>query len=204
MNAYTLVLFAHVVSAIGYCIGIATLLLVLVGLRRARRVEQVRALMQLNDVSAPVGGMSALLLAAGLYLALTEWSLLTSWILVALISVIVMVPTSAVLIAPRRRALAEQLARETSEGGISAALTRRIHDPVLFAVVQTVAALLLGLIFLMTTKPDLVGSVVVMVVALALSLASSALTMRAGQIQRVGGERPTRTIPARRSASGER
>ena len=56
MTAYTLALLVHVLGAIGYCIGIATLLLTLVGLRRAGRVGQARALMQLNAVSAPVGG----------------------------------------------------------------------------------------------------------------------------------------------------
>jgi hypothetical protein len=44
MTAYYLVLFAHVLGAIGFCIGIATLLFVLMGLRRAQRVEQARAL----------------------------------------------------------------------------------------------------------------------------------------------------------------
>src|SRR5947207_10343983 len=136
MSIYSIILFVHVIGAIGYFLGIGTQLFVLVGLRRAQRVEQVRALIQLNDLSGPVSGISVLLLlAAGLYLAITAWSLLTSWILVALISLILMVPTTAALIAPRRRALIDQLAREAPEGAISLALTQRIHDPVLLAAV---------------------------------------------------------------------
>jgi hypothetical protein len=78
MTAYNLVLFAHVEGAIGYCASIAVWLLVLVGLRRAQRVEQARVLTRLTDVSGPFGAMSALmLLVAGLYLAITQWSLLT-------------------------------------------------------------------------------------------------------------------------------
>jgi hypothetical protein len=179
MNIYNIVLFVHVIGAIGYCLGIGMWLFVLAGLRRAQRVEQVRALIHLNDLSGPFGaGSAVVLLGAGLYLALTAWSLLTSWILVALISLLLMVPTSAALIAPRRRALVDQMAREAPEGTISLALSQRIHDPVLLIVVQTVAALLLGLVFLMTTKPNLVGSLVVMVVALLLGLASSLLVSR--------------------------
>src|SRR5438876_9834179 len=79
MSIYNIVLFVHVIGAIGYFLGMGILLFILLGLRRAQRVEQVRALIQLNDLSGPVSGISVLLLlAAGLYLAITAWSLLTS------------------------------------------------------------------------------------------------------------------------------
>src|SRR6266487_4270687 len=179
MSIYSIILFVHVIGAIGYFLGIGTQLFVLVGLRRAQRVEQVRALIQLNDQSGPVSGISVLLLlAAGLYLALAAWSLLTSWILVALISLILMVPTTAALIAPRRSAIVKQLAREAPGGELSEALERHIDDPVLATVCTTVLTLLLGLVFLMTTKPNLVGSLIVMVVALLLGLAAGVLISR--------------------------
>jgi hypothetical protein len=180
MSIYNIVLFVHIIGAIGYFLGIGTWLFILVGLWRAQRVEQMRALIHLNDLSGPFSGISALLLlAAGLYMAFTAWSMQAGWILVALISLILIVPTTAVLIAPRRSALVKQLARETPDGAISEALKQRIHDPVLITVVQTVAALLLGIVFLMTTKPALLGSLIVMAVALVLGLASSVLVSRA-------------------------
>ena len=179
MSIYNIVLFVHVIGAIGYFLGIGILLFILLGLRRAQRVEHVRALIHLNELSAPVSAASAvLLLVTGLYLALTAWSLLTSWILVALISLLLVVPTSAALIAPRRSALVKQLAREAPGGELSRALERDIDDPVLATVCTTVAALLLGLVFLMTTKPNLVGSLIVMVVALLLGLAAGVLVSR--------------------------
>src|SRR5438034_8051122 len=101
MSIYNIVLFFHVIGAIGYFLGMGILLFILLGLRRSQRVEHVRALIHLNELSAPFSAASAvLLLVTGLYLALTAWSLLTSWILVALISLLLMVPTSAALIAP--------------------------------------------------------------------------------------------------------
>jgi hypothetical protein len=179
MSIYTVVLFLHVIGAIGYFLGIGILLFILLGLRRAQRVEHVRPLIHLNDLSAPVSAASAvLLLVTGLYLALVAWSLLTSWILVALISLLLMVPTSAVLIAPRRSAIVKQLEREAPGGELSEALERYIDDPVLATVCTTVAALLLGLVFLMTTKPNLVSSLIVMVVALLLGLAAGMLVSR--------------------------
>src|SRR6266480_6131257 len=179
MSIYTIVLFVHIIGAIGYFLSIGTWLFILVGLRRAQRVEHVRALIKLNDLSGPFGaGSAVVLLIAGLYLALTAWSLLTGWILVALISLLLMVPTSAALIAPRRSAIVKQLERSAPGGELSEALERHLDDPVLATVCTTVAALLLGLVFLMTTKPNLVGSLTVMVVALLLGLAAGVLTSR--------------------------
>jgi hypothetical protein len=179
MSIYTIVLFVHIIGAIGYFLSIGTWLFILVGLRRAQRVEHVRALIKLNDLSGPFGaGSAVVLLIAGLYLALTAWSLLTGWILVALISLILMVPTTAALIAPRRSAIVKQLAREAPGGELSEALERHIDDPILATVCTTVLTLLLGLVFLMTTKPNLVGSLIVMVVALLLGLAAGVLISR--------------------------
>jgi hypothetical protein len=187
MSIYNIVMFVHVIGAIGYFLSIGISLVILVGLRRAQRVEQVRALIHLNNLSGPFGaGSAVVLLAAGLYLALTAWSLLTGWILVSLISLIVIVLTTAVLIAPRRSALVAQLAHEAPDGALSLALSQRLHDPVLLATFQTVAALLLGIVFLMTTKLELVGSLIVMAVALVLGLISSMLVSRMRRTRRQG------------------
>ena len=179
MSIYTIVLFMHIIGAIGYFLSIGSWLFILVGQRRAQRVEEVRALMHVNDLSGPFGdGSGLVVLIAGLYLALSAWSLLTNWILVALISLILILPTNAALIGPRRRALIKQLEHSAPEGKISLALSQHIHNPVLWATSQTTVVLLLGIVFLMTIKPDLRGSLIVMAVALVLGLLSSLLITR--------------------------
>ena len=178
MSIYTIALFLHVSGAIGYFIGIGTWLFGLSALRRAQRVEQVRALTNLVGRSGPLIGISVLLiLATGLYMALTTWSLKTGWIEVALVSLVLIVPLSTAFIEPRRRAI-ERLAREAPDGPLPQELEQRTHDPVLLTALQTVAALLLGIVFLMTTKPELTGSLIVMAVALALGLTSGVLVSR--------------------------
>jgi len=178
MSIYTIVLFLHVSGAIGYFVSIGIWLFGLVSLRRAQRVEQVRALVHLVGLSGPLFGISVLLiLAAGLYMAFTAWSLQTGWIAVALVSLVLMAPLGTALIEPRRRAI-ERLAREAPDGPPPQSLEQRIHDPVLLTALQTVAALLFGIVFLMTTKPSLAGSLIVIVVALALGLASGLLVSR--------------------------
>ncbi len=65
-------------------------------------------------------------------------------------------------------------------------LERHIDDPVLATVCTTVLTLLLGLVFLMTTKPNLVGSLIVMAVALLLGLAAGALVSRMRRTPELG------------------
>ena len=77
----------------------------------------------------------------------------------------------------RRRAIA-RLAQEAPDGPLPQALQQRIHDPILGTALQTVTILLLGIVFLMTTKPELIGSIIVMAVALVLGLASGLLFSR--------------------------
>jgi hypothetical protein len=178
MNGYTIVLFLHIISAIGVCIGISVVLLGVALLRRAQRVEQVRTTLAFATTAFPIAGFSMLLLlAAGFYLALSAWSLGTSWIAVTLVSLLLMIALGAGLIGPRMRAIG-LATRESSDGLLPSQLSARIHDPVLFTVLLIQAVLLLSIIFLMTTKPELASSIIVMGVALIVGLAWGMLVSR--------------------------
>src|SRR6266571_8338516 len=178
MSIYPIALFLHVSGAIGYFVAMGTWLFGLASMRRAQRVEQVRSIVQLVGLSGPLFGISVLLLlAAGLYMALTAWSLLTGWIVVGLISLVLLAPLGTALLEPRRRVI-ERLARMAPDGPLPEELERCIRDPVLLASPQTLTALLLGVVFLMTTKPSLVGSIIVMAIALVLGLVWGALVSR--------------------------
>lgn len=178
MTGYTIALFFHVSAAIGYFIAIGAWLLSLAMLRKVQRVEQVRILTQLTGRLGPLFGISALLLlATGLYMAITAWGLLTGWIMVALVSMILIAPLGTAFIEPRRRAI-ERLAREAPDGMLPESLEQHTHDPVLLTALQTVTILLLGIVFLMTNKPSLVVSLIVIAVALVLGLISGVLVSR--------------------------
>ena len=179
MSIYSIVKFLHVSGAIGYFVALGTLLFGLAALRRARRVEHVRVLAELIRRLAPLFNISILLLlAAGLYLTFTAWGLQTGWILVALVSLVAIVPIAAVTVQSRMR-IVGQLAREAPDGQLSPEIFARTHDPVLLTTPQTAFALLLGIVFLMTNKPSLPLAVLVMALALVLGLTSGALVVRA-------------------------
>jgi len=186
MTIYTIVLFLHVSGAIGYFVGMGIWLFGLSAMRRAQHVEQLRTLAHLVGLTGPLFGISVLvLLAAGVYMALTAWSLLTGWILVGLVSLVLLAPLGTALLEPRRRTI-ERQAREAADSSLPEALERSVHDPVLLTAVQTLTILLLGVVFLMTTKPSLGGSLIVMGVALLLGLASSVLVSQRRRTPRQG------------------
>jgi uncharacterized membrane protein len=186
MSIYPIALFLHVSGAIGYFVGMGIWLFGLSAMRRAQHVEQVRTLAHLVGLTGPLFGISVLvLLAAGVYMALTAGSLLTGWIMVGLVSLVLLAPLGTALLEPRRLTIDRQ-AREAADGSLPEALERSVHDPVLLTAVQTLTILLLGVVFLMTTKPDLVGSLIVMGVALLLGLASSVLVSQMRRTPRQG------------------
>jgi hypothetical protein len=181
MTVYTLVLFLHVIGAVGVFIGFGIWLCGLAAIRRAHRVEQVRAIVALITSSDPVTVASILLLAAaGLYLALTTWGLRTGWIDVAIVSFVLLAPVGPGIIEPRLHAIARVTA-ETPDGPIPEKLEARIHDPLMHAPLHMVVALLLGIVFLMTTKPSLVVSIIAMAVSLTLGLAAGVPLWRSAQ-----------------------
>src|SRR5215469_16644401 len=178
MSTYVIVLFLHICGALGYFISAGTRSLDMIILQRAQRVEQVRIITTLDNWLGPLFGISLLtLVVTGLYMTVTTWGFNTGWIDVALTSVILMAPSGALLMEPRRRAIVG-LARKLPDGPIPPELHRHIDNKVLQATARALPLLLLGIVFLMTTKPSLGGSILVMVVALALSIIVGVLARR--------------------------
>jgi hypothetical protein len=167
MTLYSLMLFVHVTSDIGIFVGIGAWLLGFAALRRAQDVSQVRALATLIHRTEPLSVVSALLtIASGLYMLLTVWGWQTAWAVVALGSIIVCLPPLLLgAVEPRMRTIL-RLASQAHDGPVPAPVRTRIHDPVLGASLHALAAVLLGIVFLMTTKPALAGAIAVMVAAI--------------------------------------
>jgi hypothetical protein len=174
MNLYNLALFLHVSGDIGIFIGLSVQLFCLAPLRQAQRVEEVRLiawLIRTADIVSVAGALLTIL--SGLYMALTVWSLQVSWIAVTLGSIVVLiVPITAIIVEPRTRTIVA-MAGEALDGPLPPSLDRQIHDPVLAAGLQAGGAVVLGIVFLMTTKPAFTGSILTMAVALTLGLVSS-------------------------------
>nr|HET6902331.1 hypothetical protein [Ktedonobacteraceae bacterium] len=166
-------LFLHVSGAIGTFVSLGIWLFGLAALRRATLVEQVRALAWLIVIASPLMVFSVLFLGLGGFeMALSTWGIFTPWIAVSLVSVLLIGPVGAFILDPRMRTILAET-RDPADGPLPAVLFRRVHDPILFALVSTLTIMLLGIVFLMTTKPSLVLSLLVMGIALTFGLCIS-------------------------------
>jgi predicted integral membrane protein DUF2269 len=175
MTTYTLALFTHVVGAIGAFIGVSVWLFAAMALRRAQSVGQVRALISLIQPSGVLAIVSLLLIGvAGFYMAITVWGERATWIIVATVSFLLLAPFGVLIIDPRLRAL-EKAAATEPDGALPPSLAARARDPIVGVGLCVYLGSMLGIVFLMTTKPPLVDSIIAIVIATALGLAAGML-----------------------------
>jgi hypothetical protein len=173
MSLYTSMLFLHVSTAICLFVGMGVWLVGMTAIARATRVEQVRALADLMLMVRLVVPASALLvIVAGGTMTRIAWSLQTGWIAVTLASLVVIGPIGTWVIDPKVRGIAT-LAHTLPDGALPASLTERTQSRLLCLTLHTMAAMLFGIVFLMTTKPALTSAIAAMVASALLGLASS-------------------------------
>jgi hypothetical protein len=171
MNLYSIALFLHIVGALGLFIALGLEWASLLNLRRAATAEQVREWLDLFAWTRRLGPISlAVILLAGLYMTATAWRG-AAWIVVALAAMVLMVVLGATLTGLRMPAIGRAVAAESEL--VSDALRHRLRDPLLWTSIQTRAAIALGIVFLMTVKPDLGGALLTIGVAIVLGLATS-------------------------------
>ena len=178
MSLYSLALFVHVIGVLGTFMAIAIELREMIGLQRAKTVEQVRNLtsaLDFVDNLFVAGGVC--ILVPGFYMTTTVWGWATPWIDVALALLLIMCVLGP-LINMRRLKAIQNMARALPQGPVSGELAARINDPVLWTSVLTMTALAVGIVFLMTVKPGLVVTSGTAVVALLVGLILSPFSRR--------------------------
>jgi hypothetical protein len=184
VSFYTLMLFVHVSGAICLFIGMGIWLFGITAIARATRVEQVRTLadlMLMARMIVPVGAF--VVIAAGLTMTLSTWGLQTGWIAAALGGLGIIGPIGAWVIDPKVHGIATQV-HSLPDGPLPAPLAARTHDRVLRTALHTMAAMLFGIIFLMTTKPALTGALIALGVSAVLGVIASLQLWRRREVSR--------------------
>lgn len=178
MTLYSIALFAHILGVLGLFMAVALEMTSMLGMRRARMVEQVRTWANLSSVSDKVLPLTALpILVAGVYMAFVAWGWQTAWIDVSLL-VLILIGIVGTLVNSRRLRMIHRDAEQASAGPVPLALVRQIEDPVLWTSVQTLNVMALGVVFLMTVKPSWLGALVVLVLSIVLGVISAPLLKR--------------------------
>jgi hypothetical protein len=111
----------------------------------------------------------------------------TGWVLVAIISFALPAPIGPLVVEHRLHHIAH-LAAEAPDGPISPQIQQRTADPIMGAALCLMIAWLLGIVYLMTTKPSLAGAILAMIVAAVLgALASTPLWLPHRRAKTVAG-----------------
>lgn len=171
MDNNSIALFLHIVGAVGLFVALG---LEWTGLRQIRGAitpEQVRGWMGILKSASKVGFASMLTaVITGIYMMVTGGGGV-AWIYVTLVSLVLLIALSLALTGPRMAAVGRALATE------KAPLSQNFHslanNPLLWISIQARIAIALGIVFLKTAKPDLVGSLLTIGVAIALGVASA-------------------------------
>src|SRR5215471_5358078 len=180
MTLYALALFVHIVGVLGLFIGISLQWISVQRLSQVQTVAQVRegtSLMALQEQLWPTAGL--LILLAGIYMTVTAWGWSTPWIDLSLAALIVQGAVAGAWINRRLKAILTGIAAtEAPAGTFPPGLERQITDPILRTAVQINAFTGLGVVFLMTTKPGLGGSLITLAVALLLGIGAGRVFWR--------------------------
>jgi hypothetical protein len=171
---YHLALFLHILGALGLIGALTFETIGLRGLRRAVRREDALVWLGIARVVQRLAPASlGLILVMGLYMMATAWGP-RGWILVSLGSFAAILLIGGLLTGVRMAHIGPSVGR--SQGWLSEELRSALRDPVLLISLRTRLAIVLGIVFLMSVKPSLVTSLVVIVVAAGIGSVAGAAT----------------------------
>jgi hypothetical protein len=164
MNIYSIALFLHIAGALGFFSALAVEWTGLRQIQHAVLSDQARAGMRILAGIRRLGMTSMLLsLITGIYITVIAWRNV-AWTIVALGSVILLIVVAVTLTRPRVAALETALA--TEKGMLSQNFHGLANHRLLDVSLKTRVAVSWGIIFLMTVKPGLGGSLLVIAIAI--------------------------------------
>jgi hypothetical protein len=178
VNSYNVALFVHVLGVVALFVAIGMQQWGGAQLRGAATLEHLRLWLRLVVRSQSLYGPAiAVLLLGGLFMAGKAWSFTAPWIVVALVGLAAMIGLG-ILVVGRRFAAIEAAAKATGEGHVPADVARLIARPGVWACMSALNGIAVGILWLMTNKPEWAASIAVVVVAAAAAGIAGGMTAR--------------------------
>ena len=166
MNFYFVILFFHISGALILFMGLSLEWVGINRLNNAAKLEQatdwVKFLSSLK-IAFISGGI--LLLITGVYLAAARWGW-TAWIIVSFILWLFLTIHGSVITGAKVRKFSKFLSSVSEMA--AADLTAHISNLKLIKLLQSRLAIGLGAVFIMTVKPKITGSIIVVIIAVIL------------------------------------
>jgi hypothetical protein len=177
MTFYAVILFLHIVSAMGIFVGLGLEWAATAGLRKADGAAEFRvSIGALRSLPMLFGFSSVIVLLTGGYLASKIGRAGLSWIVPSLVTLVVLGALGGGLSGRRLRRIRE--VHLEGAGPVPIGLRTLVQDPLLVASLRVRLALALGIVYLMVAKPPLTPSLVVLGCAAIVGLMFSARAFR--------------------------
>ena len=171
MNYYLMAKFIHIVSALGFFIALSVEWLSLWNARNATTSEQVRERLRISSSAQRLGPLSMLMLLISGFYMMAIGRIGSAWLIVAFGALILLVVLALTLTSRRIAAIRQALTME--KGAVSSFLHDQLNNSLLWLSIRMRVSIALAIVFLMTVKPDLVGSLITLGIAIILGLAFS-------------------------------
>jgi hypothetical protein len=175
---YQTALFLHILGAFGFFIAIGVFYVAVLGVRRAQTVGSIKlwtgAAAGISRIVFPVSFL--VIVIAGIYMVVTVWGERAPWAGVSLIAFIILGVGATLIQGRRMAALGQRAATQPESAPVTDALRTQAHDAITWIAVNASAAFAIGIVYLMTLKPDALGSVIALLIALVVGLAFGFLT----------------------------
>jgi len=169
MTLYSNVLFVHILSALTLFLGYGLEWTVSALLRHSSTADQARAWLRVYRVSPPVTGVSlAVLILSGGWLATLTGGMYHAWLIVSVAGIVVALLIGFALILPRVRAIRAAL----PEGNLplSPEALLQLQSAALPTLIRVRVMLAAGIVYLMTVKPSLGASLIVLAASMVLGV----------------------------------
>ncbi|SHR52023.1 Uncharacterised protein [Mycobacteroides abscessus subsp. abscessus] len=163
-----LMLFFHIFGTLMMFMGVAIALTALLSILYAKDTQSIRTWAKVAVKSDGLIPISVIfILFPGLYLVFSTWGWGTGWIDLCLATLIAMTIMGPVINLPRLKAILEAANNETNSSP-STALLQTIHNRTLWNSFMIMTMLGFGIVFLMTMKLAMVGSLVTLLISVVL------------------------------------
>ena len=168
MTPFATALFFHILGVTALFGGIVVMQQAGMRLRAAGTWSEARPwLGMLAGTRVMFGVGSVLLLLTGLYMTTVQWTFMTPWVTVGIVTLVVLAVMGPVVVGPAFARIGRAGAGQ--EGTIAPEIRRRIASPALWGMVFGMNGAAVAMIWLMTNKPGWTGAIAIPVVLAAIA-----------------------------------
>ena len=175
---YTLALFIHVLGAVALFIAVSLVVVAFVRIRQAATLEQVREWASVANLAGKsLAFISLVILAPALYMVIIAWGFTIPWVMASLITFLLLTIMGATV---NGRAIERvvAIARTASPGPVPDELRIQLQTSRLWLPEAIRLTLLVGILCLMTIKPDLLFSLLTLISMLFLGIILGMISQR--------------------------